>query len=356
MDRLRFLEAYASFNFHNNVVSFGKQSLWWGPGADGPFLASNNAESIPMLRISRASPFVLPSIFRLMGAIRVEAFWGALSGHQFTSTLDAAGNRQVFVAPLHPHPFIQGVKFSFKPTVNLEFGFDVTAVLGGPGFPLTLHNFLRSYSPGNTVPGQNTDPGDRRSAFDFSYRLPGMRKWLSLYSDSFTEDEYSPVSFPRKSSFRAGLYAPALPKLPQVDLRVEGIYTDIPSINAPGVEYFNTRFLSGYTNDGQIIGNAIGREGRGLNAWMTYHFNASNNFQLHYRNQHVNPEFLRGGYLQDFDANGTIARAGGLVFSGNLQYERWNFPLLSATSKNNVSAFLQISFRPVAGWTLRREK
>lgn len=350
LDRLRFLEAYASFNYRNNVISFGKQALWWGPGADGPFLASNNAEPIPMLRVSRASPFVLPSIFRLMGPIRLELFWGMPGGQQFVSTADAAGNRQVISAPLHPHPVIQGAKFSFKPTVNLEFGFGVTAVLSGPGFPLTLHSLLRSYSASNTIPGETNDPGDRRSSFDFSYRLPGMRKWLTLYGDSFTEDEFSPVSYPRKSSFRAGLYMPALPRLPQVDLRVEGIYTDIPNLGTPGVEYFNTRFLSGYTNYGQIIGNPIGREGRGLNAWTTYHLSARNSVQLHYRNQHVNPEFLRGGYLQDFEASETLATAGGLVFSGNAKYEHWNFPLLAATGKNNVSAFLQVSFRPVGGW------
>jgi hypothetical protein len=55
-----------------------------------------------------------------------------------------------------------------------------------------------------------------------------------------------------------------------------------------------------------------------------------------------------GGYLQDFDANGTLASAGGLVFSANAKYEHWNFPLLAATSKNNVSAFLQVIFRPLA--------
>lgn len=351
IDRLRFLDTYVSFNYHNNVISFGKQTLWWGPGADAPFLESNNAEPIPMLRVSRASPFVLPWIFRLMGPIRLEAFWGELGGQQFVGITDAAGNREVIAAPLHPHPAIQGAKFSFKPTENLEFGFDETAIFGGPGFPLTLHSLLKSYSPGNTIPGVANDPGDRRSAFDFSYRLPGLRKWLTLYSDSFTEDEYSPVSFPRKSSFRAGLYAPQLPKLPNADLRVEGIYTDIPSLGTPGVEYSNNHYLSGYTNFGQIIGNSIGREGRGLNVWATYRFNPDDNVQLHYRNQRVNPEFLEGGYLRDYDASGTMLTLGNLVFRGTLTYEHWNFPLLAATPKTNVSAALQVSFRPAHGWS-----
>jgi membrane-associated phospholipid phosphatase len=353
LDRLRLLDGYVSVDVHDNVISFGNQTLWWGPGADGPFLASNNAEPLPMLRISRAKPFELPWIFRLIGAIRAEAFWGQLQGQQFVALLDGAGNRTVIAAPLHPHPFIQGVKLSFKPTRNLEFGFGVTAVLSGPGFPLTLHTLLRSYTPtGNTVPGLPTDPGDRRSAFDFSYRIPGLRDWLTFYGDSFTEDEYSPISFPRKSSFRGGLYMPKLPKLPRVDLRAEGVFTDIPSLEAAGVAYFNSHYLSGYTNYGQIIGNAIGREGRGVNLWTTYHFYAGSVIQLHYHNQHVNPEFLRDGYLQDFDLSGTVFKSGGLVVGAMAKYEHWNFPLLSATPKENVSAGIQISFEPAHGLKL----
>lgn len=353
LDRFRALDAYASFTFRNNVISFGNQTLWWGPGVGGPFLASNNAEPFPMLRISRAKPFVLPWVFRLIGAIRFELFWGQLQGQQFVSFQDASGNHQVVSAPLDPHPFVQGAKLSFKPTRNFEFGFGVTAILSGPGFPLTLHSLLRSYSPtGNTTPGQLNDPGDRRSAFDWSYRVPGLRNWLTFYGDSFTEDEYSPISFPRKSSFRAGLYMPRLPKLPRLDLRGEGIYTDIPSLNGIGVAYFNGHYLSGYTNYGEIIGNAIGREGRGINLWTTYRFNASDCLQFHYRNQHVNPEFLGGGYLRDFDLSGTVVKMGSFVLSGVAKYEHWNFPLLAATPKTDISLSLQVSYRPLHGLQL----
>src|SRR6266700_3210647 len=352
IDRVRALDAYASLTFHNNVISFGKQTLWWGPGADAPFLFSNNAEPLPLLRISRASPIVLPWAFHLLGAIRIEMVWGQLNGYQFIRFIDAAGNAHFATSPVQPHPFIQGEKISFKPTKNFEFGFDITAVFSGPHFPLTLHNLLRSYSFGNTPSAQLNDPGDRRSAFDFSYRIPGLRNWLPLYSDSFTENEFSPVSYPRKSAFRAGIYMPRLPKLPKIDLRAEGIYTDIPSLKSCCVSYFNTHYLSGYTNFGQIIGNAIGREGRGLNIWATYRFSAQSNVQFHYRNQHVNPEFLQGGYLTDFDVSATFVRSGGLVLGGSAKYEHWNFPLVSATSKTNLSLGLQVSYRPVHGFRL----
>jgi hypothetical protein len=142
---------------------------------------------------------------------------------------------------------------------------------------------------------------------------------------------------------------PQVPGLRQLDIRVEGIYTDIPSIGAAGVEYINAHYLSGYTNFGQIIGNAIGREGRGVNAWSTYHLSGTRYLQLHYRSQHVNPEFLEGGQLRDFDVSSNFLTSCNLAIGGTLKYEHWAFPLLSPVSKSNVSAMLQISFRPPHG-------
>ncbi|HEX7285311.1 MAG TPA: capsule assembly Wzi family protein [Candidatus Angelobacter sp.] len=353
LDRVRLLDSYVSLNLHDNVVSFGKQTLWWGPGADAPFLFSNNAEPVTMLRISRATPFRLPWLFRLMGPIRLEMMWGRLEGQQFVALLDAAGNRRVIAAPLHPHPYVDGEKISFQPTRNLEFGFGVTSVFSGPGFPFTLHQILRTYSPSNTVPGLANDPGDRRSAFDFSYRLPGVRDWLTLYADSFTEDEFSPIAYPRKSAFRAGLYMPRVPTFESLDLRVEGIYTDLPNLQGTGVAYGNNHYLSGYTNYGQIIGSWIGREGRGFSAWANYHLTAINEIQLHYRNEHVNAAFLGGGSLRDFSVAGTFARTGNLVFSGSVQYERWAFPLLVNGPQTTVNVGVQVSFVSGKSWKSR---
>src|SRR5207244_2213697 len=111
-------------------------------------------------------------------------------------------------------------------------------------------------------PGAANDPGDRRSGFDFTYRIPGLRDWLVLYNDSFTEDEISPVAYPRRSAMRSGIYVPKLPGVPKMDFRVEGVYTDLPNLRGAGVYYFNTRYLSGFTNEGNIMGDWVGREGQ----------------------------------------------------------------------------------------------
>ena len=64
------IEAYFALNIANWQLSFGQQSLSWGPDAGGSLMLSNNAEAIPMLRIGRITPFQLPGPLSWLGMIR----------------------------------------------------------------------------------------------------------------------------------------------------------------------------------------------------------------------------------------------------------------------------------------------
>src|SRR5205814_7576019 len=127
-----------------------------------------------------------------------------------------------------------------------------TLFSGGP-YPLTWGKFVDSLvSTGNTIGGTVNKPGDRRSGLDFSYRLPKLRNWLTFYADGFTDDEFSPIAYWDRSAWTAGLYAPHLPKLEKMELRAEGVYTDVPLGGAlgHGFYYFNGTWRNGYTSDG----------------------------------------------------------------------------------------------------------
>jgi hypothetical protein len=340
-NRARLLDAYVSFTTQEWQFSLGKQSLWWGPGNEGAMNLSNNAEPIPMFRISRVKPLTLPSLFSLLGPVRTEFFWGQLSGHQFVRTSSG-----LFGPGLENQPLIHGEKISFKPTPNLEIGFSETTMWGGPGLLLNLHAFFNSYSLGNTDPGQGGDPGDRRTGFDFSYRLPKLRDKMMLYGDSFTEDEFSPIAYPRKSSFRAGIYVPALPWVHKMDFRSEGVYTDIPNLNGSGIAYSNNRFLGGFTNSGQILGDWIGREGAGFTASSTYWISAVRKARLAYRNINVNPDFVGGGRYDDFSGNMNWELNARSAISASAQYERWHFPVLRAAPRSDTSVSIMFMFHP----------
>src|SRR5467141_1155723 len=121
VSQVQLLDAYAGLNFNDWQVTFGQQSLWWGPGNGGPMLFSNNAPPIRMFRINRITPLQLPGFLRWLGPMRTEFFFGQLAGYEFVfSPLGLVGQ---FGQSLDPQPFIHGQMISFKPTPNFEFAF-----------------------------------------------------------------------------------------------------------------------------------------------------------------------------------------------------------------------------------------
>jgi hypothetical protein len=347
VSRARILDAYVSLNIHNNQVSFGNQSLWWGPGEGGPLLFSDNAPPITMLRYDRISPMKLPSILGLLGPVRTEFFIGRLTGQQFVRIPSGAVGKGG--VSLSDQPFIQGQKVTVKPSPNLEIGITRTAIFGGPGFPVTLTSFGRSlFSAGNS--GTRNDPGDRRAGFDATYRVPKLRDWLVIYTDVFTDDELFPLAYPTHSAWSPGIYLPKIPKFHKLDFRAEGALTPSRGL-FPGFYYFNVHYRSGYTNDRQLLGSWIGRQGSGLQLWTTYWFSARNRMQLTYRNMWVDHDFLRGGALKDIGGRAEFSLNSQLSLNASLQWERWSFPILSRTSQSNVVASLQLSYQP--HWTLK---
>lgn len=346
--RVRLVESQIGFTAARYQLSFGKQSLWWGPGRSGSLLISNNAEAVAMLRLNRTEPLVLPGPFRLLGPMRVEFFIGQLGGHRYIRT--AAG---LFSAPIRPRPYIHGERFAFRPTPNLEVGLSSTTVFGGSGYPLTLRTFLRSYGINNTFPGAANDPGDRRSGMDFSYRIPGLRRWLTIYSDAYTEDEFSPIAYPGKSAFQPGLYLTQVPGLPSADLRVEGVFTDLPrNPDVRGIHYFNFRFLDGYTNQQRLLAHWVGRRGVGLWLQSRYHLSAKERVEVTFRRHTAPDDFLAGGSLTNFSLGLERPLRPDLVVAGTLQVESWRFPALKPGRQTHVMLNLQLRFEN--GWTWRR--
>jgi len=348
VDRFQALDAYVAMKFENWQVSFGKQSLWWGPGEGGSMMFSDNAEPVTMLRISRVSPFKLPSIFGLLGPIRTEFFIGRQSGSNFV--YGPQGLIGQWGQELNPQPIIHGQKISFKPTPNLEFGFDRTTIYGGPSYPLTPHTFLRSlFSTTNDVGGAPDKPGDRRSGFDMTYRLPWVRNWATFYVDSFVDDEFSPVAYFDQAANSAGLYLSHLPKLPKFALRMEGVYSDNPTggFRQHGYYYSNYTWRYGYRNGGNLIGSWIGREGQGEQAWLTYWRTPKSYLQFKFRHQLVAPDFVPGGGTVDdggVDASFWLGRA--LSISAALQYEKWSYPVLRPGPTSNFATSVQLTYWP----------
>jgi membrane-associated phospholipid phosphatase len=346
IDRGRLLDSYVAMNLSDWELSYGKQSLQWGPDESGGMMLSDNAEPLTMFRVNRVTPFKLPSFLGVLGPMRVEFFLGQYSGYQLMLT--PSGLVGQYGQSLHPQPIVHGERLSFKPTANFEFGLSRTTDYGGPGYPLTLHNFFRSvFSTGLTQPGVADKPGSRRSGLDFSYRV---RNGLTFYADGMTEhDTFSPLVGPDVAAWLGGIYIPRLPGLPKLDFRAEGMYTDPPIGGnvGHGFFYYDPTWISGFTNNGQLMGNWVGREGQGVQTWTSYWFTPRNKLQFQFRHLKVSHEFVEmGGTLTDGAVRADIWVRSNFSLSAGVQYETWTFPVISATKQTNVSSSIQLTFWP----------
>jgi membrane-associated phospholipid phosphatase len=346
LNQMDLLEGYIGLQVSNWQITFGKQALWWGEDASGPMLFSNNAEPILMLQINRVQPFKFP----VLGSVRLSYLVGRLSGYHWVDSA-VSGFTGSWTQSLSDQPFIVGEKVSLKPTSDLELGISITALFGGPGVPATLHKLLQAgFSTGNGAPGTSGDPGDRRGGFDFNYRIPGARNWLSFYADAFTDDEPNPWFAWNKTALTSGLYLSRVPGIPKLDFRVEGVYTDPPGGGATvehGFFYNNDRFRSGYTNNGNLIGSWIGREGQGADAWATYWLGPKSKVQFNFRHQKVSAQFIPdGGTLTDFGVSADYRVRPTLGLSARVQDERWLFPVIQPNASRNITAAVEILIEP----------
>jgi hypothetical protein len=248
-------------------------------------------------------------------------------------------------------------KISFRPTENLEFGFERTAIWGGKGHaPVTVGSFFRSFF--STTAGVSSvnkfgrnDPGARFGAFDFSYRLPFLRNWLTLYTDSEVHDDISPADAPRRAAYRPGIYLSHFPGIAKLDLRVEAASTDPSSSNGASKNgrflYWETIERQGYTNQGQLFGDWIGREDKGGQAWLTYHLSGDEWLQLSLRNQKATTYFIPGGTTLN-DINFQVVKRIGKDFeiNGNFTLEHWKAPIFLPGQQTVTTTTIQLTWFP----------
>lgn len=348
VSRFRLLDTYLGFNLGNWQFSFGKNSLWWGPSEGGNMIFTDNAAPLNnMFTVDRVSPFRLPWLFRYLGDIRFEGFIGHMTGLQFQTTVYSVATTITTLGQygknLHPEPFLSGGKISFKLTPNFEFGMSKTTVYGGPGNPLNITTFLDS-TFGKHYHGDVL--GDGRTTADFSYRIPGFRNWLTLYGETFSEDEPSPIPYMRRNASQGGLYLAKFPGVAKLDLRLEGGYTN-PVAFCGICIYTNAQYNSGYNNDGRLIGTWIGRAAQGEQIRSSYWLGPRKKIGLELRHRTLDPGYLpQGGNQNDVAVNADIFAGPGFRFIGNVQYERWLIPLLAANRQSNVAASFEFSFWP----------
>jgi hypothetical protein len=336
----RLINANLALSVANNVFSVGKADDWWGPTQAGSMALSNNAEPIYALRVNRVVPLRIPFVSDVLGPVRYEFLFGSLKGHRYPNG-----------------PWVHAEKFSFKPTRNLEFGFSRVVIFAGKDHvPLTFGSFWHSFTSFSNVSEQEkesrNDPGFRSSSFDFTWRLPWVENWLTLYTDSIVHDDVSPLAAPRRAAVNPGIYLSHFPKLPHVDLRAEAVSTDpVSSTQGGQFLYWEVEYPDGYTNKGNFLGSWIGREGKGGQAWLTDWLSPKEYIQLGYRNAKVSKTFIPGGTTQnDINIKAVLRLKDNLELNAFGQAEFWKVPALASGPQHDFTGSFQLTYFPKLSW------
>ena len=333
----RLVEATLSFHLLGHEISGGKSDAWLGPAQGGAMAWSNNAENIYSFRINRVEPLNIKFLSRLLGPVRYDFFYGSLKGHTYPN-----------------NDYTHSEIVTFSPTRDFQFSLQRTIVFGGAGHePVTLHTFLKGFFDTNDTNGavkfSRSDPGARFSDFSFSYRLPFVRNYLTLYADSETHDDVFPISAPRRAAYRPGIYLSQFPGAKHLDLRVEGVSTDcstLACINGAN-EYTETIQKQAYTNKGYIFGDWIGREAKGGQAWLTYHLSGNEWVQLSYLNKKTAKDFVPGGTTQNQFAIEVVKRLRpDIELNASYRHEGWKAPIYLPGAQSNNTFTFQFTFFP----------
>ena len=337
IDRFTLLDTYVGMNLGNWQVSIGKQSLDWGPGVGGSLLLSDNAEPLYMVRFAEVQPFDLPWIFSYLGPMRLSSFIGRERGHEISG--DA---------------FLYGQKISLKPFASFEFSFGRTTTLGGSTDPFTTSTFVKSYfgRVNANAEGVGSVPGDSHTSIDWTWRVPGLQDRVVFYGELEADDDPIPLQNLTKAVLRPGIYLPSLPFLKKWDFHAEWTSSETPGrkdYQGQGkLNYWNQNYRDGYTNQGNLLGNIVGREGKGVQVWTRYWISPVNTLDLTCKLNEVDSDFMPGGAKwQDYAADYETHLRSGAYFRGLVQFEHIShYPFLYTHSQNNVVASVEIGFQP----------
>ncbi len=240
------LYLYGKVYFKNFELEVGRDNLVWGQGKDAGLVLSNNPRGLDMIKISNDSPFILPSILKYLGALKMSYFFSTLGPEQN-----------------YPYPYLLGYKFSIQPFSFFELGYSMLVESGGRGAPPnSFKNSLVEGIPfGTLYKGARTDiASNKMGGLDFRFRIPPARN-LEIYGEFILDDsptiDRTEDFFLLDSGFMGGIYLGRLVNTGKADLRLEYHHTG-------PIFYRHGQYITGLTLNGFILGDNLGPDAQGF--------------------------------------------------------------------------------------------
>jgi len=273
------IEGYGILDLGNLEIESGREPVWWGPGAHGDLLLTNNARPFDMIRLTSRTPFLLPSVFRNIGPFKPTWFLTELEAHRD-----------------FPHAKLMGFRLDFRPRPSFRFALSRVIQFDGEGRKgLTAGDWIKILIADDKAE-HSTSGIDNNNimSIDFSLTLNPMDnsfiqifpfEGMKLYGEIGAEDS-SGNGWPKEKAYLAGLYINDPLRLDDTNFRVEWATT--AENTKHGAWYTHGVYSSGYRYEGNIIGHHMGTDSEDLFA----------------RLEHFTPRGIRIGIETDIEWKG----------------------------------------------------
>ena len=258
-------------DFGTMTFGFTTENEWWGPGVDNALVLSTNAPGFPHILLASSHPLATR-----LGEVEFRWLVGGLTTSAFFDTASNRSNRSISSAAIALRP---------KRVANLTVGVARSVIGTSTGWgeiPFrwleVLHN---TGHPNDGAPYDSTlHPGGR----DQIYSL--FARWVLPASGAEIYGEWGRLDFPRNlrdllvqpnrgAAYTMGLQwtRHAFTRTGTVHFRIENTSLEQSLAQAnrfAGVWYTSRRVLEGFTNDGQVLGAAVGPGSSGQAAELNY--------------------------------------------------------------------------------------
>ena len=253
------------------TLGFSTENEWWGPGMDNALVLSNNAPGFPHLLIRNAQP-----IATRIGILDFRWFVGGLTNSAFFDTTSDRSTRSIAAAAIALRP--RGSQNFSVGIARSVFG---TSTGWGDNAFRWLDVFRNTGHPNLGAPYDSTlHPGGREQIFS------AFARWVLPASGAELYGEWGRLDFPRSlpdlfrnpnrgQAYTLGLQwtRPLSATGSYLHLRLEN--TSLEQSLAlrnrfAGVWYTSRQVLQGYTNEGEVLGAAVGPGSSGQAAHLDY--------------------------------------------------------------------------------------
>jgi hypothetical protein len=166
--------------------------------------------------------------------------------------------------------------------------------------------------------------------------------------DSEVHDDISPIDAPRRAAYRTGIDVSQFPGLRKLEFRVEAVSTDpdISRSNGGTFFYFEDIEKQGYTNKGFLLGDWIGREAKGGQAWLTWHLAPGEWIQVEYLNKKLPNDFDDGTTQNQFKVSVVKRFYRDYELNASAQYEGWKAPIYQTGLQKDTTIAAQVTWFP----------